>query len=55
VLNKEVGREKRTLAMRLGLEKGKITIWNISYYLFSDSEVKHLPVEKDFFHKEKDR
>ena len=26
VLNKEVGREKRTPAMRLGLEKGKITI-----------------------------
>ncbi len=32
VLNKEVGRERPALAMRLGLEKGRITIQNICYY-----------------------
>jgi hypothetical protein len=61
VLNKQVGRGKRTPAMLLRLAKSKLTIENIIYYQlqscleFSGSKIKHLPVAEDVFQNEKDR
>jgi hypothetical protein len=52
----EVGKNKQTPAMRLGLAKGKITIENIIYYQLSVKNllrilqrVQHMPVAEDFF------